>query len=374
MFWFMLFLFSTRDSYLEKDPNETGLLNVKMMFAPLIWGFLIPVSDLIYSKIAHSLNSWENWKRESAYEKNRIIKVMSFRFMNSFLALYYYAFADLGIIRLSSTLFSFLIGGQISQHLMSIFLPWAHSKYKVWRSNQTLTTRKRKRKFISHELGLSSPSSGNGHDGKDMYVNTKAIHTALTQTPNTERHRLSQAWLESTLPLYENFDDYASIMIQFGYVTLFGVAFPLAPLCALVNNLIQMRIGAYRLCEMKKRPVSRRSSGIGIWLTVLKLITFLAIFTNSALIGFTSHQVDLWFSGVSLTFKIIAIFVFEHTVFALVLIVSWLIPSVPHKIRKQLRRDKRLHVLLHHRERGIDEAVPGESLVHFNESQVVTVI
>jgi hypothetical protein len=62
--------------------------------------------------------------QESSHTNHLIVKVMSFRFMNTFLAMFYYAFADLGIERLSVSLFSFMIIGQLVNYVFSILLPY----------------------------------------------------------------------------------------------------------------------------------------------------------------------------------------------------------------------------------------------------------
>jgi hypothetical protein len=41
------------------------------------------------------------------------------------------------------------------------------------------------------------------------------------------------------------------MVIQFGYCTLFVAAFPLAPLMAVVNNAIESRVDAWKLCQVK---------------------------------------------------------------------------------------------------------------------------
>ena len=38
--------------------------------------------------------------------------------------------------------------------------------------------------------------------------------------------------------------------IQFGYVTLFAVAFPLAPLCAYINNLVEAKTDLFKLIKV----------------------------------------------------------------------------------------------------------------------------
>jgi hypothetical protein len=41
--------------------------------------------------------------------------------------------------------------------------------------------------------------------------------------------------------------EHTEILIQFGYVTMFAVAFPLAPLFALANNLWEARLDLVKL-------------------------------------------------------------------------------------------------------------------------------
>lgn len=55
------------------------------------------------------------------------------------------------------------------------------------------------------------------------------------------------------------------MFIQFGYVTLFSSAYPLAGMCALLNNLIEIRGDAFKLCFVHKRPFGARVKSIGSW-------------------------------------------------------------------------------------------------------------
>jgi|EP01047_Picozoa_sp_COSAG01_P039961 hypothetical protein len=41
--------------------------------------------------------------------------------------------------------------------------------------------------------------------------------------------------------------------IQFGYVTLFAVSFPLAALFAYLNNVTELRLDSYQVCNMHRR-------------------------------------------------------------------------------------------------------------------------
>lgn len=60
-------------------------------------------------------------------------------------------------------------------------------------------------------------------------------------------------------------EDHLEMLIQFGYVTLFSSAFPLAALCALINNIIEVRSDAFKLCMIFQRPLGERAASIGIW-------------------------------------------------------------------------------------------------------------
>ena len=69
-------------------------------------------------------------------------------------------------------------------------------------------------------------------------------------------------------------------MIQFGFVTIFVAAFPLAPLCALINNIIEIRLDAYKFVTQWRRPVGERANDIGVWYGILRGIVFIAVLMN----------------------------------------------------------------------------------------------
>lgn len=55
-------------------------------------------------------------------------------------------------------------------------------------------------------------------------------------------------------------------VIQFGFVTLFVASFPLAPLFALLNNIIEIRLDAKKFVTELRRPVAVRAKDIGKWI------------------------------------------------------------------------------------------------------------
>lgn len=65
---------------------------------------------------------------------------------------------------------------------------------------------------------------------------------------------------------YVGTDSFALLLcpvIQFGFVTLFVASFPLAPLFALLNNIIEIRLDAKKFVTELRRPVAARAKDIG---------------------------------------------------------------------------------------------------------------
>lgn len=77
-------------------------------------------------------------------------------------------------------------------------------------------------------------------------------------------------------------------VIQFGFMTLFTVAFPLGPLFSLLNNLMEIRIDAFKILTLMKRPLPKRAQSIGIWLPIISAVSKVGVITNAFIIAFTS--------------------------------------------------------------------------------------
>lgn len=69
-------------------------------------------------------------------------------------------------------------------------------------------------------------------------------------------------------------------MLQFGFVTIFVAACPLAPLFALLNNWVEIRLDARKFVCEYRRPVAERAQDIGIWFHILAGLTHLAVISN----------------------------------------------------------------------------------------------
>ncbi|XP_072002458.1 anoctamin-4 isoform X1 [Engystomops pustulosus] len=87
---------------------------------------------------------------------------------------------------------------------------------------------------------------------------------------------------------YGLFEEYLEMILQFGFTTIFVAAFPLAPLLALLNNIIEIRLDAYKFISQWRRPLASRAKDIGIWYGILEGIGILSVITNAFVIAITS--------------------------------------------------------------------------------------
>ncbi|XP_049339963.1 anoctamin-1-like [Astyanax mexicanus] len=85
--------------------------------------------------------------------------------------------------------------------------------------------------------------------------------------------------------------EYMEMIIQFGFVTLFVASFPLAPLFALLNNIIEIRLDGKKFVTELRRPVAARAKDIGIWYNILRGVAKIAVIVNAFVISFTSDFV-----------------------------------------------------------------------------------
>ncbi|KAJ8918003.1 hypothetical protein NQ315_011456 [Exocentrus adspersus] len=84
------------------------------------------------------------------------------------------------------------------------------------------------------------------------------------------------------------FGEYIKLVQQYGFMILFLVAFPLAPIVALINNLIELRLDAIKILTTYRRAAMRKTAGIGEWNEMIKIITFFGTVSNPFLIAFSS--------------------------------------------------------------------------------------
>ncbi|KAA0188487.1 hypothetical protein HAZT_HAZT006405 [Hyalella azteca] len=109
---------------------------------------------------------------------------------------------------------------------------------------------------------------------------------------------LAPAWL-ADYALIDNeglFEEYLEMVLQFGFLTIFVAAFPLAPLFALLNNWVEIRLDAQKFVCETRRPVAERAQNIGIWFTILDFMAHLAVISNFIIMLCSIRIIGIWFT------------------------------------------------------------------------------
>ncbi|XP_041856401.1 anoctamin-5-like isoform X2 [Melanotaenia boesemani] len=202
------------------------------------------------------------------------------------------------------------------------------------------------------------------------------------------------------------FYEYLEMVIQFGFITLFVASFPLAPLLALFNNILEIRVDAWKFTTQFRRPVASKARNIGAWQEILNAVAILSVVTNAFIMAFTSDMIprmvylyaysnktsmrgyvnnslsiynisqipqenmpeDIWSDNSTtcryrdyryppghqreythtmqfwhiLAAKMAFIIIMEHVVFVVKFFVAWMIPDVPTDVKARIKRERYL--------------------------------
>ncbi|XP_008310269.1 anoctamin-5 isoform X1 [Cynoglossus semilaevis] len=235
---------------------------------------IIMILNLMYEKVAVWITDMEIPKTHLEYENKLTVKMFLFQFVNYYSSCFYVAFfkgkfvgypgnyaymfgkwsnlrneeCDPGgcLIELTTQLVIVMTGKQVWGNIQEALVPWLMN---WWGSRKA----------------RNQPES--------LYSRWEQDHDLQVFGP---------------LGL---FYEYLEMVIQFGFITLFVASFPLAPLLALINNIIEIRVDSWKLTTQFRRPVASKAHSIGAWEEILSGIAVLSVVTNAFIVAFTSDMI-----------------------------------------------------------------------------------
>ncbi|XP_065334974.1 anoctamin-4-like [Cloeon dipterum] len=250
----------------------------------------IMVLNILYKWIAKKLTDLECPRTQSEYEDSYTFKIFIFEFVNCYSSLFYIAFFKgkfytypgddnmwntfLGIkadacdpagciSELFIQLIIIMVGKQIFNNVMEVAIPFI-------------------RKWLASDEKI------------DLFL----------KSPQWEQDFLLAAPSDHSMIL---FSEFMEMILQFGFTTLFVAAFPLAPIFALLNNVFEIRLDAYKILCKFQRPVPKRMASLGAWFSILQALTFIAVVTNAFVIAYTSDFIPkamyLWAESITGTLE-----------------------------------------------------------------------
>lgn len=321
-----------------------GNIQLSGIIASVLNAIQIQVFNSLYGDYARSLNDYENYRTDTEYEDALIAKTFIFQFVNSFAALFYIAFIKPYIQNLDPCLDSCMAELQVSlgtifmmQLIVGNFFECAVPSMKLYLAK------------AENEEGVST-------DKKDQVVAADGSGTT---------NMMSEIERNFMLPEYDvvlgTFDDYAELSLQFGFATMFVTAFPLATLLALISNYVELRVDAWKLCQVCRRPEPRSIEDIGTWMTILDAMSTMSVFVNSGIIAFTSTAA----SDQTWVVRVWIFILLSGALFSIKGLIAFIIPDVPEDVAIQLeRQDYIVNKLLFNLEDEDDgELCKGNSIV-----------
>ncbi|XP_037944876.1 anoctamin-1 isoform X2 [Teleopsis dalmanni] len=241
---------------------------------------LLYILNYMYNHLAEYLTELEMWRTQTQFDDSLTLKIYLLQFVNYYASIFYIAFFKGKFVghpgqynkifdyrqeecssggcltELCIQLAIIMIGKQTFNSILEVIMPL------FWR------------KLLAIKVGVSRLFSRKSFDA------------------NKEK---DERWLRDLKLLdwgpRSLFPEYLEMVLQYGFVTIFVAAFPLAPFFALLNNILEMRLDAKKLLTHHKRPVSQRVRDIGVWYRILDCIGKLSVITNGFIIAFTSDLI-----------------------------------------------------------------------------------
>lgn len=158
-----------------------------------------------------------------------------------------------------------------------------------------------------------------------------------------EKAFLNRVRHEADLDDYDVTSDLREMCVQFGYLSLFSVVWPLVPLSFLVNNWIELRGDFFKMVKACKRPTPQRADSIGPWIDSLGFLTWLGSITSAALVYMFSGE-GLGSSGTPTNIQgwalLLTIFFAEHIYLLLRLGIRTAISKIDSREMRNDRAEK----------------------------------
>ncbi|XP_054900189.1 anoctamin-3 isoform X2 [Poeciliopsis prolifica] len=236
--------------------------------------------NLVYEKVAYLLTNLEHPRTESEWENSFALKMFLFQFVNLNSSTFYIAFF-LGRFAGRPGSYNKLFNRwrleecHPSGCLIDLCLQMGVIMFfkQIWNNFMELGY-----PLLQNWWSRRKIKKGGGGGGQNV--------ENRTQLPQWDRD-----WNLQPMNTHGLVDEYLEMVLQFSFTTIFVAAFPLAPLLALLNNIIEIRLDAYKFVTQWRRPMPARATDIGIWHGILEGIGVLAVITNAFVIAITSDYI-----------------------------------------------------------------------------------
>ncbi|PSN48008.1 Anoctamin-10 [Blattella germanica] len=328
-FFIMLVSFWVEEYLINmKKEQDLEVADLVVLLPSILYSAVVFILNLYYRRLATILTEWENHRTQSQYDRHRVTKLVLFEFVNNFMSLFYIAFYIQDMNMLKSQLTVMLIIFQAINNFQEAILPLIIKYYG-----------KRISKALKIDSVLREKDKSN-KNGKTLALDHYTQSTVLDDIPELDREdpRIEQAEEEGEMDNYEGtYDDYLEMFIQFGYVFLFSSVYPMAAFWAVVNNVLEIRADAFKICRLHQRPIAKRVKDTGAWQRAFEVVGAMSIMTNCGLLCLSPELRGLAPGLSSVEWVLLFVFL-EHMLLGIRHILHLVIPDRPEWVRVALAR------------------------------------
>ncbi|XP_067044600.1 anoctamin-4-like [Acropora muricata] len=255
---------------LVSSSNSSARNNAKILTsltAALLNLVCINLLKFMYERIALWLTNWENPRTETDYKDSFTYKMFLFQFVNTYSSIFYIAFFKLNYVVGTPGNYQRMAGGRLDGCGVGGCLLDLCIQLVVIMVGQQV---------IGNLTEIAIP-------GLMKWWKLRQAHKEILDIPQWE-----EDYKLSPLPEHYMFWEYLEVVLQFGFVTMFVAAFPIAPLFALLNCAMEIRVDAINFVCQFRRPIADRAQDIGAWYRIMESIANVSVLVNAFVIAFTS--------------------------------------------------------------------------------------
>lgn len=327
-------LFIIQYKLVESNPDVYYTMTFSWIFSIGI-AMLIQVASHNFLKIAKNFNDQENHRTDTDYQDHLVTKVIFFEIFNSFAACFFVGFGkkyafdtcyvnciyDLRIL-LYSILFFRIIKALYNFSKTTI----AGVKKSVISFVRRVYSCCMCCCFCCDGVmgDLKSGDEENPLLGGDM--GNASIEDTYFLAEITKEKYTSDMTFAATSEMF----------MQFAYINLFSVIVPALAVASFVENLVKIRMDAFRLCNLCHRPPVERAEDAGLWSEYMKYVIFAGIYCNTAIMSFSYPDLNTF----TYSMKFIVFLAFSQFLVLYILILSSLIPEDPDELSDIAKRQQ----------------------------------
>lgn len=257
---------------------------------PLVNAISMIVLDYLYTSVALILTRWENHRTVWEYESMLAAKLFWFKFLNAFISLFWVAFVDQDAATLRKQLIIVMGVRQVWYMVIRNVVPLlrVHQKWKSagFRFSKTAKGDKKGagRCFGTMFEWYNAELMGDQPVAEELQKDPANPFSKPNNSGAVPPMVLVQ---ELMMPPDFLMGKQMEVILQFGYITMFVSVLPVAPLLALVNNVINTRLDVISCTQAKQRPPFESETEVLTLMSILEFMSFAAVAVNCAVLFFT---------------------------------------------------------------------------------------